>query len=338
MPASASPFVVSALRERIAAIGADGQARALRPAAAFATLGHAGADRALGGGLRRGALHEVRSTEPAAPLPACGFALGIAARLTGAGERAAHWLWVRQDFSTLEAGSPYGPGLAAYGLDPSRLILVTAADAADALRAAEEGLRCPAVGAVLVEPWGDPRTLDLTATRRLALAAEASGVTAVLLRPGAREGPGGAATRWMVGPAPSLPTPARGVGRPAFAVTLARSRQSGADALSAPASPAGRPDACEPDPDDAQAGREGDRWIMEWNPDEHAFHDARRDGPGRAAPDWSSRPGAFAQAGRLAPAGAAPAAAPGRPVEAGDAAPKEIRTSPAARPGRRKAG
>jgi protein ImuA len=334
MPASASPLVVSALRERIAAIGADGQARALRPAAAFASLGHAGADQALGGGLRRGALHEVRSTEPAAPLPACGFALGMTARLTGAGARAAHWLWVRQDFCSLETGSPYGPGLAAYGLDPSRLILVTVADAADALRAAEEGLRCPALGVVLVEPWGDPRTLDLTATRRLALAAESSGVTAVLLRPGAREGPGGAATRWMVGPAPSLPTPARGVGRPAFTATLARSRQSGADAMSAPA----RAEDPKTDPDGAEAGREGDRWIMEWNPDEHAFRDARRDGAGRTIPNRDFTPGALAQAGGLPSAGAAPAAAASRPLEAGGAAPKEIRTSPAVHPGRRKAG
>ncbi len=50
------------------------------------------------------------------------------------------------------------------------------------LRAGAEAARCPAVGAVLMEPWGEARPLDLTASRRLTLAADQSGVTVFLLR------------------------------------------------------------------------------------------------------------------------------------------------------------
>ena len=56
----------------------------------------------------------------------------------------------------------------------ANLIHVEARDARDALWAMEEGLRCAALSAVIGELWGDPRALDFTATRRLAVAAERS--------------------------------------------------------------------------------------------------------------------------------------------------------------------
>ncbi|MHB2166406.1 ImuA family protein [Alsobacter sp. R-9] len=254
MSATANPLLLPALRERVAAIGADGRARALAgPERDLAVpLGHAAADRMLGGGLRRGAVHEVRPAAAGDGAAATGFALACAARLTRAGGTPRPWLWVRQDLAGRETGEPYGPGLAAYGLDPGGLVLVAVADARDVLRAAEEGLRCRALGLVLAEPWGDPKALDLTAARRLALAAEASGVPALMLRTGAHAGPPGAATRWCVAAAPSLPLPSLGrlpgVGRPAFAVTLERLRQPGTVG-------------------------EGGSWTMEWDPDEHLLRD-----------------------------------------------------------------
>lgn len=301
MSASAQPLAVSALRERIAAIGADGSARGFTPSRQLVSLGVDAVDQALGGGLRRGGLHEIRSAEPGSTAPASGFALALAARLTAADGTSAPWLWVRQDFSGLEAGEPYGPGLAAFGLDPARLVLVGAADASDVLRAAEEGLRCAALGAVLIEPWGDPRVLDLTASRRLVLAAEASGVAALLLRPGAREGPGGSATRWSVGPAPSAALPARGVGPPAFQVVLSRSRQSGLDAstLSRPATAGHLPDA------PPVHAREGDGWTMEWRPNERIFADPLRREARNADPEPV----------RAFPGGAFSAASGGSPAE-----------------------
>ncbi|HEY0418573.1 MAG TPA: hypothetical protein VGC80_03550 [Acetobacteraceae bacterium] len=120
----------------------------------------------LSGGLARGALHEIYAPAVADVAAASGFAVALAYRAAGGRPVA----WVRQDFADVETGRPYGPGLVELGLDPHRLLLVQARDAAGVLRAGAEAIRCPALGAVLMEPWGEPKALDLTATRRLSLA------------------------------------------------------------------------------------------------------------------------------------------------------------------------
>jgi protein ImuA len=56
---------------------------------------------------------------------------------------------------------------------------------------------------VIGEVWGDPRALDFTATRRLAVAAERSGVPAWLVRLGGTANLSGARMRWRVASAPS---------------------------------------------------------------------------------------------------------------------------------------
>lgn len=111
-------------------------------------------------------------------------------------------LWVQERMAMLEAGRIYPPGL---GL--GELIHVAARDARTALWAMEEGLRCSALGAVIGEIWGDPKALDFTATRRLAVAAERYGVAAFLIRLGGHANLSGARMRWRVGSAPSLPHP-----------------------------------------------------------------------------------------------------------------------------------
>ena len=107
-------------------------------------------------------------------------------------------LWVQERMAILEGGRIYPPGLATCDL-----IHVEARDARSALWAMEEGLRCPALGAVVGELWGDPAALDFTATRRLAVAAERHGVSAWLLRLGGSANLSGARMRWRVGAAPS---------------------------------------------------------------------------------------------------------------------------------------
>ena len=87
------------------------------------------------------------------------------------------------------------------------LIHVEARDARAALWAMEEGLRCAALGAVIGELWGDPASLDFTATRRLAVAAERSGVACWLVRLGGSANLSGARMRWRVASAPSLAYP-----------------------------------------------------------------------------------------------------------------------------------
>ncbi|MBV9815562.1 MAG: hypothetical protein JO229_07405, partial [Alphaproteobacteria bacterium] len=123
----------------------------------------------------------------------------------------------------------YGPGLAAHGLDPERVVLVRTSRDAEILWAMEEGLRSPGIVAVV----GEVGTLPAVASRRLQLAAERSGITAFLLRRW-REGgqasreralPNAAMTRWRVAALPSRPSQGEpGVGCPRWLVELLRCR------------------------------------------------------------------------------------------------------------------
>jgi protein ImuA len=130
-------------------------------------------------------------------------------------------LWVQDRMAILESGRVHPPAL------PSQdLIHVEARDARDALWAMEEGLRCTALSCVIGEIWGDPRALDFTATRRLAVAAERSGVAAFLIRLGGHANLSGARMRWRIASAPSLANALdpRAPGAPAWDAELFRAR------------------------------------------------------------------------------------------------------------------
>jgi protein ImuA len=132
-------------------------------------------------------------------------------------------LWVQDRMAILDSGRVHPPGL------PSQdLIHVEARDARDALWAMEEGIRCSALSAVIGEIWGDPRSLDFTATRRLAVAAERSGVAAFLIRLGGHANLSGARMRWRIASAPSLPNDLdpRAPGAPTWNAELFRARGS----------------------------------------------------------------------------------------------------------------
>jgi protein ImuA len=90
----------------------------------------------------------------------------------------------------------------------------------------EEGLRCAALAAVIGEIWGDPKALDFTATRRLAVAAERSGVAVFLIRLGGHANLSGARMRWRIASAPSLANDLdpRAPGLPAWDADLFRAR------------------------------------------------------------------------------------------------------------------
>ncbi|MBV9376618.1 MAG: damage-inducible protein [Alphaproteobacteria bacterium] len=241
------------LRERVRRIE--------RPAATahgVLPFGVATIDRALpGGGLARGALHEIMGmgrdeedgalaaaftatiigrlaaspTSPSQPPPIP----SLAPTLTLPRSRGREWeggegrgeggmvLWC------LPRPDLYGPGLAAHGLDPERVVLVRTSRDAEILWAMEEGLRSPGIVAVV----GEVGTLPAVASRRLQLAAERSGITAFLLRRW-REGgqasreralPNAAMTRWRVAALPSRPSQGEpGVGCPRWLVELLRCR------------------------------------------------------------------------------------------------------------------
>jgi protein ImuA len=132
-------------------------------------------------------------------------------------------LWVQDRMAILESGRIHPPGL-----PTQNLIHVEARDARDALWAMEEGIRCSALSAVIGEIWGDPKALDFTATRRLAVASECSGTPCWLVRLGGTANLSGARMRWRIASAPSLPNDLdpRAPGAPAWDAELFRARGS----------------------------------------------------------------------------------------------------------------
>ena len=207
------------LRERVRRIE--------RPAATVhgvLPFGVAAIDRVLpSGGLAQGALHEILGAggdEEDGALAAA-FTAGIVGRLAATQDGMVLWCLPRPDL--------YGPGLATHGLDPGHLILVRAPRDDVILWAMEEGLRAPGIAAVV----GEVGALPAVASRRLQLAAERFGITALLLRrwreggQAARERalPNAAVTRWRIAALSSRPRRGEpGVGRPRWRVELLRCR------------------------------------------------------------------------------------------------------------------
>lgn len=111
------------------------------------------------------------------------------------------WLWVQDRQALWRSGRPYRPGLPR--ALRHRLIHVSARTAEDALFALEEGLRCRDLAFVIGEICGNPGALDLTASRRLGLAAEKHGVPFWLVRLNAQRDLSSARQRWQVSAAPS---------------------------------------------------------------------------------------------------------------------------------------
>lgn len=227
---------LATLRGRIERIETSGDTHALHRLA----LGHAGADAMLRGGLAVAAVHEVFA-EGHQSGAATGFIAGLAGRV--AARRPL--VWVRQDFSDIESGALSMSGFCELGLDPRLVVTVRAADVDSALRTAADALACDALGGVVLEVWGEARQLDLVASRKLTLAAQASGVTALILRVAATPIPSTAETRWIVRAAHSPPGSVFSAwGTPMFDVELVRNRHG----------PVGR-------------------WIMEWKCDECLFNE-----------------------------------------------------------------
>ncbi len=166
-------------------------------------------DSALGGGLADDALHEIAPARPTDGAAAMGFALALAGRFLSG--RPASALIVSEGFADQESGALYGPGLVAHGLELSRLVFVRAPDAALALWAIEEALKCGAPAAVIGEIWS-LKGYSLAASRRLLLAARKGRTPALLILASAygqaERISSAAETRFEIAAAPSAPTPA----------------------------------------------------------------------------------------------------------------------------------
>lgn len=202
------------------------------------TTGNPALDSALHGGLAQGRLHELYAADVDDAATSAGFAAMLALRVN-AGPLA----WLRTEGAERQMGQMYMPGLAELGGDPGSSILMLLPDDKALLRTAADAAACSGLGAVVMETWGKVPLLTLTASRRLAMAAEKSGVTLFVLRMGAEPVPSAATTRWRISSSPSIPMAANAPGHSMIEVELLRQR----------------------------SGPAGMRWQMEWNSDERAF-------------------------------------------------------------------
>jgi protein ImuA len=194
-----------------------------------------------GPGLACGALNEVVAASHGDQPAAFGFLFALAALGLQAHPGPAVFIAARRALS--QFGAPYGHGLAQLGLDVGRLVLVDAGRDRDALWAIEETLKskaAPAVVAGVVE-----KSLDLTASRRLNLAAAAHATPLLLLR-AADAITSAAATRWRVAAAPAGRDRFGAFADARWRVTLERCRN----------------------------GRPG-HWLIEWNHVAHRFRVAQ---------------------------------------------------------------
>jgi hypothetical protein len=167
-PAVAGPQLRDALRRQLERMGRrlpdDDPARPVALPTGFAAL-----DAALnGGGWPTGAIIELMPE--AQGIGELSLLLPALAQLNRAGRYVA---WIAPPCL------PYPPALVQHGLMLDRLLLVQAQDTPTILWAAEQALRCPAIGAVIA--W--PAALDDRRVRRLQLAAETGGSCGLLYRP-----------------------------------------------------------------------------------------------------------------------------------------------------------
>lgn len=165
------------------------------------------------GGFAIGALHEfLGSPDICDDAAATIFVAGILARLEG------------EVFWCLATADLFTPALDLAGLHPDRLTIVAPDCDKGTLIAMEDCLRVAGIAGVV----GEVTKLSTTASKRLQLAAETSGVTAFLFRRAAKADalPEGSAamTRWRITAEPSedLGIPALGIAR--WRVSLERAR------------------------------------------------------------------------------------------------------------------
>ena len=167
--------------------------------------------------LAQGRLHEIHAqgTNPAAAL---------AFALCSGGAELGNTVWVQCQRSRQMRALPYGHGLAVLGIAPASLIVVETGNERDLMRAGLEAARCAGVARVLLETHGALPGYTLTASRRLALAAEQTRNCVIVLRHDACPRPSAAHTRWAVTSAPSRPLEAQAPGLPAVEAQLLRWR------------------------------------------------------------------------------------------------------------------
>ncbi len=209
---TSNPILIDELREQISRFSTPVRAGGTVPFG-LDEMDHRLAD----GGVARGGLHDIAPAAQALAEEAAAalFAAGIAARAS-----AGPVLWAVTRFDL------YAPGLEQAGLPPDRVIFAQAGNDQELLAVMEDALRHGSLAAVI----GEARRVDMTASRRLQLAAAEGRTPALLLRQWRKRDIcplvelSAATTRWRIGCAPSTPLGIPGVGRPCWSIDLVRQR------------------------------------------------------------------------------------------------------------------
>lgn len=162
----------------------------------FKTASSAVADLGLGpmaqafpnGAFPLGCVHEFLSSAAETVAATSGFVAGLLSPLMTGGGAA---LWI-------SAGRTlFPPALSSFGLQPDRFIFVDLQREKEVMWAMDEALKCGALAAVV----GELHELSFTASRRLQLAVEQSGVTGFVLRRQVRQlNTTACVSRWKITP------------------------------------------------------------------------------------------------------------------------------------------
>ena len=207
---------IDALRARIAKIEGHTQSLNGDVKTKVWTSGLVELDAALGGSFGLGALHEIMPASPVDVPVASAFAFGLLARLPRHGPV----LWCINNLGSAEHGAPYMPGLAAFGINPARIINIKVRHPRDLSFVLEEAAKLPSLAAIIAE--GPPPSF--TGSRRLALLLATSNVPMLFLVDGKISQGSAAETRVVVSPVSAPGSDVDAPGPPAFNIILARNR------------------------------------------------------------------------------------------------------------------
>jgi protein ImuA len=169
-----------------------------------------------------GGLHEIKAAAYRDEPSALAFALAFIGDRLVERDAPSPLLWCLTDRAAREWGTPYGPGLISFGLDPALILIVQARNVMHAAWALEEGLKARAFTAAL----GQIEVKAPLIARRLGLAAQSSRTPCLLLSRHQGGGLPGTLTRWRVSAARSdgASFDASAPGAPTWHLTLERCR------------------------------------------------------------------------------------------------------------------
>jgi protein ImuA len=168
--------------------------------------------------------HELLGTAPGDETVALAFAFSLAGR--AAHESSKGLCFCGAAGNRQERGELYGHGLADLGIQPERMLMVTAAKEKDLLWTLEEAVASGAFATVIGSLGAKERLYGFSASRRLKLRAAASQTPLFLLRHRSDGGATAAQGRWTVSVLPSRSEGEHGgytlLGPPRLRLTLER--------------------------------------------------------------------------------------------------------------------